>query len=474
MPLSTLLGIALTLSPCRIEHPSRTVSWPAECGRLQVPENPAEPQGRQIELFVARVPAISRRKQPDPLFLLAGGPGMGAGSMYAGVAPAFARIARDRDIVLLDQRGTGKSQPLTCDMADLDASDDDTSRIAPLTRACLDSLRSKADVTQYTTSVAVQDLDRVRAALGYDRINLYGASYGTRVAQHYLRRYPQHVRSMILDGVVAPATILGPQMALDAEASLDQVLARCAADRDCRAHFPDPAADYRKLRAQLSQTPVQLSIADPTSGEPRALRFGSAQLGAVLRLQIYSSQTAALLPVALHAAATRGDFSALAGQFLLSSRNVEDSLAYGMHNSVMCSEDVPLIDERSVDRKALQATFIGNAFLDGLRAICSVWPRGPMDPDFHAPLKSAVPILLMSGGADPVTPPAYAREAAASYSNARQLVIPGMGHGQLREPCVDRVMADFLRDIAPATLDARCTADLRAAPFFVTPNGPAP
>ncbi len=474
MPLLTLLGIALAMAPCRIEHPSRTVSWPAECGSLRVPENPAQPQGRQVELFVARVPAISRRKQADPLFLLAGGPGMGASSMYSGVAPAFARIGRDRDIVLVDQRGTGRSQALTCDMADLDANEDDASRIGPLTRACLESLQRKADVRQYTTSIAVQDLDRVRAALGYERINLYGASYGTRVAQHYLRRYPQRVRSLILDGVVAPTTILGPEMALDAESSLNQVLTRCAADTACRSHFPDPAADYRQLRAQLTKSPVNLTVADPTSGELKPLSFGAPQLGAVLRLQIYSAQTAALLPVALHAAATRGDYAALAGQFLLTSRNIEESLAYGMHNSVMCSEDVPLIDDTRVNRNALQGTFIGNAFLDGLRAICSVWPRGPMDADFHAPLKSAVPMLLMSGGADPVTPPAYAKEAAAQYSNARQLVIPGMGHGQLREPCMDRVMADFLRDLAPATLDTRCTAGLRSAPFFLTPNGPAP
>ena len=473
MPVLTLLAAAFALSPCRIEHPSRSVSWPAECGSLIVPENPAKPQGRQLTLHVARVAAVSRRKQPDPLFLLAGGPGMAATIMYSGVAPAFARIARDRDIVLMDQRGTGRSNALNCKTDELDE-DENPARIAPLTRACLESLQNKADVTQYTTSIAVQDLETLRSVLGYERINLYGVSYGTRVAQHYLRHYPQHVRSLILDGVIAPSEIVGPELPLDAEAALAQVLARCAADANCHAKFPDPAADYTQVRARLQQSAVNLTVADPTSGEPKALRFGTAQLGAVLRLQIYSAQTAALLPVALHAAASRNDYAALAGQFLMTTRNVEDSLSYGMHNSVICSEDMPFVDDAHVDRQRLQASFIGTAFIDGLRSICSVWPRGPVDADFHAPLHSATPILLLSGGADPVTPPAYAALAAAHYSNARQLVIPAMGHGQLRAPCMDRVMADFLRDAAPAKLDVNCTRSLRPEPFFVTPNGPAP
>ena len=479
MPVLTLLGAAMLLSPCRIEHPSRTVSWPAECGTLSVAENASRPNGRHIQLFVARVPAISRRKQADPLFVLAGGPGMAATTMYSGVASTFARIGRDRDVVLVDQRGTGQSNPLSCKSLDPNSADPefvslDATRIAQLSRNCLESLARKADVTQYTTSVAVLDLDRVRAALGYERINIYGVSYGTRVAQHYLRRFPQHVRSLILDGVIAPGQVVGPGMALDAENSLAAVLQRCANDALCDKRFGDPRADYRKLREQLTQTPMQLTIADPTSGEAKSLRFGVEQLAAVLRLQVYSSLTASLLPIALHAAATRNNFSALAGQFLLTTRNVDEALAVGMHNSVLCTEDIPFIDPKDIDRGRLQATFMGPRLLDGLRAICSVWPRGSLDRDFHAPLRSATPTLLLSGSADPVTPAAFANNAAHNYSHARQILVPGMGHGQLTIPCMDRVMADFLRDAAPATLDVSCLATARAAPFFITPNGPSP
>jgi len=206
---------ALQLSPCELEHPQRLTVVAADCGVLSVPEDPTRTGGRQIRLAFARVPAVSRSKRPDPLFLLAGGPGMAATTFYAMTAPVFARIHRDRDIVLVDQRGTGKSNPLDCpegDETDLGASG---GSIIDETRRCLQMLGAKADVAQYTTSVAVKDLDRVRRALGYQQINLYGVSYGTRVAQQYLRRFPRQTRSLILDGVVPPELSFGAGMAIE-------------------------------------------------------------------------------------------------------------------------------------------------------------------------------------------------------------------------------------------------------------------
>jgi pimeloyl-ACP methyl ester carboxylesterase len=207
----------LTLSACELEHPLRLTAVPAECGILLVAENPQNLEGRHIGLHVARVPAISRRKQADPLFILAGGPGAAASAFYATVEGAFARIHRDRDIVLIDQRGTGRSNPLDCaaDQQPLFRATD--TEIAADTRRCLTRLSARADVAYYTSSVAVQDLERVRAALSLERINLYGTSYGTRVAQHYLRRFPQRVRAVILDGVVPAPLALGPATATDAE-----------------------------------------------------------------------------------------------------------------------------------------------------------------------------------------------------------------------------------------------------------------
>jgi pimeloyl-ACP methyl ester carboxylesterase len=210
----------LALSTCRLTHPSQLVAIDAQCGELAVAENPALPHGRQIRLFVARVPAVSEHGQPDPLFVLAGGPGLGATTFYTGVAAVFERIHRDRDIVLVDQRGTGASNALACPGALDPQTPDSVVAVTQEARACLARLAAHADVSQYTTSLAVRDLDAVRVALGYETINLYGGSYGTRVAQHYLRRYPAHTRTVILDGVVPPQMTLGASLALDAQDAL--------------------------------------------------------------------------------------------------------------------------------------------------------------------------------------------------------------------------------------------------------------
>jgi pimeloyl-ACP methyl ester carboxylesterase len=463
----------LTLSSCELVHPLRLTVVAAECGVLSVAENPADPHSRRIGLHVARVPAISRRKLADPLFVLAGGPGQAASAFYATVAGAFARINRDRDIVLIDQRGTGGSNLLDCpeDEAALYRASD--AQILESTRACLSTLSARASVAYYTTSIAVQDLEQVRRALGYARIDLYGVSYGTRVAQHYIRRFPEAVRAVILDGVLPPTLAIGPAAALDAENALRAILTRCLEDPPCQAHFADPPADYLAVRAALARGAVHVRLPDPTGGEPRQLDFGPDQLAMVLRLASYSSDYSALLPLMLHAAQASADYTQLAAQFLLIQRSFED-VATGMNNSVVCAEDVPFYDTHAIDRAALAATFMGTSQIDGLRSVCGVWPRGPMDADFHAPLKSTVPALLLSGSADPVTPPAYAQQAAAGFTHARQLVLAGFAHGQLTAPCMGRVLARFLEAPDPAALDVSCTARARPLPFFVTVNGPAP
>jgi pimeloyl-ACP methyl ester carboxylesterase len=464
------------LAPCELEHPQHVTVVPAECGELGVPENPATPAGRQIRLAFARVPAISRRKRPDPLFVLAGGPGMAATTFYTMVAPVFGRIHRDRDIVLLDQRGTGKSNPLDCQDSGLETELRPTqnSDIADETRRCLQKVSTRADVTQYTTSIAVKDLDHLREVLGYERINLYGVSYGTRVAQHYLRRFPQHTRSLVLDGVVPPQLFLGADMALDAEHSLLRILARCARESVCRERLGDPERDYHSLWAMLRLHAVPVSVADPADAEPRHFEFTTFHLAAVLRLSIYSAEPTALLPFLLHDAEESKDFSRLAAQFMLLSRSYTDVIAAGMNNSVTCTEDMAFYDPTRVDRSKLESTFLGTAQLDALLTTCKIWPRGPIDPDFHTPLRSTVPVLLLSGSDDPVTPPAYAEAARRGLPNSLHIVLQDFGHGQLAAPCVDRVMQAFIESASPAGLDVSCTHNDKPLAFFTSLNGPPP
>ena len=467
-------GSSLALKPCRLEHPARMLAVPAECGTVAVPENPDEPAGRQIELFVARVPAISLNKAKDPLFLIAGGPGTSAVDLYTSSAGPFDRVRRTRDIILVDQRGTGRSHRLDCHFEDRDllASFAEVD-VGPENVKCRDELSKTADLRQYTTSIAVRDLDHVRQLLGYSRINIYGQSYGTRVAQHYARRYPKATRTLILDGVIDPATVLGPAIALDAEHALERILKRCASDAACQKAFRDPYADYQALRARLATTQPRVSVEDP-SGKPTEFEFGMRHLSAVLRLASYNDDQAALLPLSLHLAERENNFTPLANQFRVFARSLEEAFAYGMHNAVACSEDTPLIDVAKLDRKTLDATHMGARQVDELIAACRQWPRGVVDSDLHAPFKSDAAALLLSGADDPVTPPEYAARAQEAFADSRHVIVAAHGHGQIGAPCIDRIIESFIDTGTTKDLDSSCVNKLAPMPFFTTLSGPAP
>ena len=465
----------IELAPCRLEHPFRMLALTAECGTFTTLENPDAPNGRKIDLFVARVPAISFNKKPDPLFLIAGGPGTSAVDLYTSSAGPFDRVRRERDIILLDQRGTGRSHRLDCDYGHENLFDrvEDVDVVRENIK-CRDQLTKKADLRFYTTSIAVRDLDAVRAALGYQRINLFGNSYGTRVAQHYARRYPQATRTLILDGVVDPQVVLGPAIAIDAERALERILERCTRDPACAKAFANPSADYHALRARLTAKPVPTMVSDAATGKPIHFDFTVRHLSAVLRFASYNDDQAALLPLSLFMAAHEDNFTPMASQFRVFANSLEASFAYGMHNSVACSEDTPLIDASKLDLTALQATHMGAEQVEQMIEGCKEWPRGVVDADLHSPLKSPAAALLLSGADDPVTPPEYAAAAQRGFADSKHVIVPGHGHGQFGAPCVDRVMATFIDAGTAKDLDASCTGKLKPMPFFITLAGPSP
>jgi len=463
---------ALPLEECRLEHPLKIVSVPARCGRLTVPEDPAASAGQTIDLFVAVIPALNRRAAFAPLFLLAGGPGQSAADLYASYAGAFSKINRNHDIVLVDQRGTGRSNPLTCDYAeDWQSSAADLTALRRSTEACLSKYGDR--VRYYTTSAAVGDLDRVRSALGYAVIDLYGSSYGTRVAQLYMRRYPKSTHLAILDGVTYPAQAIGPDTPFDGERALDLILGRCRAAPACAAAYPDLMQDFNALRGRFGTGKIALTLTDPTTGAPLPIEFDRSVFAAALRLLSYNATEASLLPALIHEAA-QGRLAPLAAQTVLMARQVQGQLASGMQNSVVCSEDVPFFDSPPLERAKIAATYQGTDQLDGLAEICKIWPRGPVDPDLHSALHSAVPTLLLSGDLDPVTPPADAERAAQGLTRHRHLILSGEGHGQVATGCMPTLLAQFLDNGDPDSLDASCLHRHRPAPFFVGLTGPAP
>jgi pimeloyl-ACP methyl ester carboxylesterase len=394
--------------------------------------------------------------------------------MYLQLKGAFEPVRREREVILVDQRGTGRSAGgFDCGVPDelsLDTAGDE--RLAKYIDQCLRDLEH--DPRFYTTSVAVQDLDRVRAALGIEQWNVYGVSYGTRVAQHYLRRFPQHARTVVLDGVVPPELALGPDIAREAQRALDRVFARCAAEDGCSARFPSLPAEFHELLARLDKEPVTTTspyasdAGDEAAGA--ADKFAAPQLRALVRLLSYNSATVALLPALLHEAHA-GNYAPLANQTATTLRRLPESLSFPMSNAVICTEDAPFAPPGS--REGLEATYLGTTIVDALAEICGRWPAGAMDPDLKMPLVSDRPVLLLSGSNDPITPPEYAARAAAKLAHATQLVGADQGHGLIAVGCVPRLLRAFLEHPEQA-LDAACLTMEPPTPFFLSLLGPGP
>ncbi len=468
------MGPTLELGPCHLSAPGIANRIPASCGTLEVPEDRAHPDGAKIQLYVAVVPAISKDAAGDPLVFITGGPGESATQDYLRLYTAFSRINQKRDILLVDQRGTGKSNPLDCPDIDLEAGDDSETAKNAITN-CYAALPGNPNF--YTTAAAVEDLEAVRQALGYPQLNLYGISYGTRVAQTYMIRYPQNVRTAILDGVVPQDEALGSTVSSDAQRALDKVFARCAAQTDCNAAFPDLPGTLKSMQEELDQHPITVTVTHPTSGAPTEVRFTRDTLAGALRLFSYSPETTALLPLLLHSAQETGDYSRLAALSLIAGQELQGSISQGMNYSVVCAEDVPfLFDEKGNfkgDYPAEKATYLGD-YVHKLVELCRDWPVNPVSADFKEPIHSDIPTLLLSGEADPVTPPVNAAQVAAGLTHGLSLVAPGQGHGVAMRGCMPLLITDFVAAGDFAALDTGCVAQIQPPPFFLNFAGSNP
>jgi len=467
---------SIQFTDCVLQLPGTTLTAKAECGSLLVAENPAQTLGsdsddvRSITLRVARVPASDQKQRlADPIFFFAGGPGQAASETWPIVARALREANKRRDVILVDQRGTGGSNKLQCALGEAEfVTEIDLDDIRQQTRECLAEL--DADPRFYTTSVAAGDIEAVRQALGLAQINLIGVSYGTRAAQVYLRQYPEQVRSVVLDSVAPPQVLLGTEHAPMLDLALERIFARCRAQRECFDRFGDPAERLQQLRTELASTTPSLTMRLPTSGQRETIDVTSDVLGVAVRLLSYASETQALLPIVLEQAEL-GDWQPLAAQALMQVGNLTDMLARGMEMSVICSEDVPFYPEQ-LDHSN---TLLGNTLIEVMRAQCEVWPRGEVPADFHQPLNNdEVPVLLLSGEVDPVTPPRYAEQAAKQFARSAHWVIPGQGHSVLRHGCVPDKLAEFLDQPEPDSIDASCIDDIQASPFFLSLLGPTP
>lgn len=496
-PLATLAALAaaspaaarsarppqLPLAPCHLSAPGSADRLPARCGTLEVPEDWDRPGGRTLRLRVAVIAAEDPRGPADPVVLLAGGPGQAATEAYPAVAPAFARLRRDRDVVLLDQRGTGGSARLDCPELDAPGAGDLEGDAATARRvaACAAALSRRADLTRYGTDAFVRDLDRAREALGYDRLNLVGFSYGTRAALVYARTFPARVRTMVLDGVVPVDRVVGGDFEPDVERALDLMFRRCDADPGCHGAFPHLRSRVAALVADLARRPRKVAARHPRTGKPVELEIGAGEVRRVVVGFAYAGETTALVPVTLDAA-TRGDLAPLAGQALMFSEEVRSAISRPLQLCVLCSEDIPFLAParaaaaRAASRQPEPASFLGGPgeIAHAFRTACAAWPHVAVPASWKEPVRSDVPALLLSGGADPVTPPEWAERAARTLPNARSVVLDGQGHGVMFRGCLPRLAAEFVRAGTAAGLDLSCAARTQPAPFFVDLEGPTP
>ncbi|SDQ22174.1 alpha/beta hydrolase fold [Pseudoxanthomonas sp. CF385] len=461
----------LAFTPCTLTAPYLTTTVEAQCATYDVAEDPAKPAGRKVALNIAWLPATNEgAATEDPVFFLAGGPGQSAVQVWPAIDGAFREVRKSRHIVLVDQRGTGKSNPLSCKddegrNAYGDAEDMSEASSVEFARACAASLQ--ADPRFYTTTDAVRDLDSVRKALGAAKINLVGGSYGTRVAQQYAMHHPDSTRSVVIDGVVPNELVLGSEHARNLDAALALQFQRCQADATCKGRFGDDLrGQLRALMTRLAATPVSTEYRDPSTGELVTGEVTAGTVAGITRMYSYYPQGAALLPLVLNEA-QQGRYGSLMSLAKLLETQVGDQFMHGMQLSVICAEDADLLKKDPADGD----TVLGSALGDTLKAQCGAWPTGTRPADFHTAWTSDIPTLVASGEMDPVTPPRYGEQVLRTLSNGRHLVLKGQGHGTFAVGCMPKLLGRFLETADAKGLDATCLDSLDYVPPFTRFNG---
>ena len=452
------------LQPCRLQG----VEHEAWCGIVKRPLDPAQPGAVQIDVHYAVLPALARNRKPDPVMFFAGGPGQSAIELGGTVARLLARLAYRRDIVLIDQRGTGRSAPLLCPelapTAPLAATADPAAQQLRM-RACLAQLKNlpHGDLRHYTTAVAMQDAEAVRVALGAAQVNLVGGSYGTRAALEYMRQFPQSVRRVVIDGVAPPDMALPAAMSTDNQAAFDAVLAACQAQLACRQRYPALADDWRALLASL---PREVTSAHPLTGAAERWLLTRDGLLGLVRAPLYAPALAAALPLAVSEGA-RGRLEPLLGLASALGGRATGRLSEGMHYSVVCAEDLP----RLAQGAGAPGADFGNAVSALYRSVCADWPRGAVPAGFYELPPAPAATLVLSGGADPVTPARHGERVTRALGPlARHVVVPQAGHGVIGLACMRDVLFRFVdaaTDEQALQVDAGCAAAIPRPPAFM-------
>jgi pimeloyl-ACP methyl ester carboxylesterase len=434
------------------------------CITVQVPVDYANPAAGKLKLHVTVASAFREAARPDPLFVLAGGPGEAGSDVLPLLSGSFKRARTTRDIVFIDQRGTGLSGRLGCaSRPDQDNMTDE--QLDAEVKACIGA--SKAPFAAYTTAAAARDIEQVRQALGYGKINVWGGSYGTRLGQAYARAFPASVRSLVLDAVAAPDQVI-PAGGRDSQVALDKLFDACARDKACHKAYPNLRAEFAALVAKVGAGGIKLSLPDPRTAQPTTVTMTSARLLSTVHNMLYNPSDARRLPFLIHGASEGRWAPFVARQNLASDFATEGSNALLLHLAVVCAEDVPRLTPQL---RAADSGVVTAPLTQRIVAMCQSM-KVPTVP-WREPARIEAPALLLSGALDPITPPHRAESAARYMAHAQQVVVANAGHGVSQLGCAPRLLRDFL-DRPDKKVDATCLAELPAPTFQLNSAGPQP
>jgi len=456
-----LRGAVLDWRPCVAPR----LTTEASCVDLEVAEGP---NGGTVSLFVMKIASDGDVRSPDPVVLLAGGPGQAASLAYPAFAEQLRAALPSRDIVIVDQRGTGRSSALGCEL-------DDDFGVQMKVEFEMDVLEECAkswphDPKQFTTEAAAHDLEKVRRALGYPQLNLLGGSYGTRLALVYARLYEANVRTMVLDGVAPPQLALPNNFAEDGQAALDRLFRDCEASSGCAKNFPNLRVSFDAALRRSGDNEPPIAYAHPRTGEILEVQLTTRLFAMGVRGILYSAEFSALLPMVI-ARAAEGDFVPYLNLLVVLGDSAERVMDVGLMLSVLCAEDLPRINAEEYEER-WAGTFLGSMMYELFASGCERWPVDPLPPSATQAVRVSTPTLLLSGALDPVTPARWADEAAKTLNVATHIIVEGSGHGTLMKACVMKIATNFIDTVEVSEESRECLSLLRRPPFFIDAKGP--
>lgn len=465
-----LLGSFVSSAALAAPLPGKTCHLPGQetplrCMQVSVPMDYSNRTAGQIQLHVTIAPAFRENAKPDPVFVLAGGPGQAGSAIIGLLDSGLQRVRATRDIIFIDQRGTGKSGKLSCDsLQKSDTLDPDVGEQELL--SCLQSLRSKLPF--YGTAAAVQDMDKVRQQLGFSKINLWGGSYGSRLAQAYAHQFPAQLRSMVIDGVTSPQQNIG-LMGAETGRAFQLLREKCQQDRACHSKFPQFAEHLQALLERAHTGKQIIHFKHPVTGKDSQLPLRFEGLAEVIRSMLYHPHTASRLPWLIEQA-YQNNWQPLLAIAISNPSWAQEDMAMGLTMAVLCTEDVAYITPAQAQAEIGQS-FLADSWTKKMQRWCSTLNLQQRPRPTSGPLQ--VPTLVLSGQYDPVTPPARAQQAMQFLPRSQHLIAPQVGHIVTPHGCTSRLLRQFF-DEPTKKVDGACLAEMGKAPFVMSASGAEP